>query len=130
MTPKTDPISVGIHPIFGLFVGGSDINDEYDLKIKSPYKQTNQLYTPKQSSSSERALMNARFDPSKFKFHGKLETPADCAVGNDKEEFLQAVKEQFSHYSLQELFSVTTYDVNMKNIVLNSCLFELDTIIK
>ena len=45
MTMQTDPICGGSHLIFGLFMGGSDLNAEYDLKTKSPYKITTQLCT-------------------------------------------------------------------------------------
>ena len=63
MTLQTDPIGGGIHPIFGLFMGGSDLNGEYDLKRKFPYKLATQLLTTKQSSLSERPIMDARSDP-------------------------------------------------------------------
>ena len=96
MTLQTDPICGRIHPIFGLLMDGNDLNDEYDLK-KDPYKPTTQLCTPKQSSSPKRELLDARYDPSKLKFHGKLETPVDCVTNNYKEEFLQDVKEQVSY---------------------------------
>ena len=88
-TLQTPPISVRIDPIFGLFMCGSDINDDYNLNTKSLYKLTTQLRIPKQSRSSEIYLMEVRSDPPKLKFHGKLETPADCVTKYDKEEFLQ-----------------------------------------
>ena len=84
MTLKTAPIHGGIHLIFGLFMGDSDLNDKYDLK-QSPYKLTTQLCTPKKSTSSERSLMDSKSDTSKLKCHGKLDTPADCITGYDKE---------------------------------------------
>ena len=77
MTLQTDPICGGIYPIFGLFVGGSDINHDYDIKKKSPYELATQLRTPKQSILSKISLMDARSDPSKMKLYGKLDTPAD-----------------------------------------------------
>ena len=92
MTLQTAPICGGIHLIFGFFVGGSDLNDGYYLKTKSPYKLPTRLNTPKQSSSSWKSLINAGLDLPKLKFHGKLETPADCVTEYDKGKFLQAVK--------------------------------------
>ena len=80
MTLKTAPICGGIHPIFGLLLDKSDLNDGYDLKKKLPYKLITQLLTLKQSSSSERALMDARSDPPKLKFHGELGTSDDCVA--------------------------------------------------
>ena len=73
-------------------MGVSDINDECDIKTKSPYKLTTQILTPKQSSSYERAIMDVRSDLSKIKFHRKFETPAGCFAEYKKERILQAVK--------------------------------------
>ena len=55
------------------------------ISKKSPYKLTTQLRTSRQSSSSERAPMDVRYDMSKINFHEKLETPADCVTDYDKE---------------------------------------------
>ena len=112
MTLQTDPICGRIHPIFGLLMDGNDLNDEYDLK-KDPYKPTTQLCTPKQSSSPKRELLDARYDPSKLKFHGKLE-----------------IKKELSYYGLHVFFVMPTSDGTMKNLILNYYLFELDDIIK
>ena len=70
MTLQNTPIYRGIHPIFGLFIVGSDINYDYAFKTKSPYKVTTQINTPKQSNSSKRPLMDARSDPSKLNLTG------------------------------------------------------------
>ena len=57
---------------------GSDINNNYDLKMKYTYKLTTQLHNPKQSISSKISLIDTSYDPSKLKFHRKFETPDDC----------------------------------------------------
>ena len=49
-----------------------------------------------------------RYDPSKLKFNGKLDTPAGYVTKYDKEEFLQAVKEKVSYYCLQTFFYMPT----------------------
>ena len=74
--------------------------------------------------------MNARSDPSELNFHEKLDTPDDCVTEYEKEEFIQALKEQVSYYSLQAFFAMPTDDGSMKNIILNSHIFELYDIIK
>ena len=103
---------------------GSCLNDEYDIKTKPPYKLTTQLRTPKQSSSSEIDLMDTRSYPYRLKFHGKLETPADCVTKYDKEEFIQSVKEQVLYYGLQVFFAIPNADITMENLILNYRLFE------
>ena len=46
--------------------------------------------------------MDERSGPSKIKFHGEVETPADFVTKYNKEEFLQYVKEQVAYYGLQK----------------------------
>ena len=58
--------------------------------------------------------MDTRYNLSKLKFDGKLETPADCVTKYEKEEFIQAVKEQVSCYGLQTLFAMPTVEVTLK----------------
>ena len=60
MTLETSLISGEVHPIFILFMGGSDLNDKYDLKKSS--KLTTQLRTMKQSILSKRFLIDMRVD--------------------------------------------------------------------
>jgi len=50
----------GMYPIYGLFMGGSELTDDYTLKSATPYTLTTQLRKSKQSSSSERILISAR----------------------------------------------------------------------
>ena len=71
-----------------------------------------------------------RYDPSKLKFNGKLDTPAGYVTKYDKEEFLQAVKEKVSYYGLQKYLDVPTANVTMNNLVLYYCFFKLDAVIK
>ena len=74
--------------------------------------------------------MDARSDPSKIMFHGKLETPVDRVTEYEKEEFIQSIKEKVSHYGLQTFFAMPTADGTSKKIILNYHIFKLDDIIK
>lgn len=124
----TSPRRGGIHPIFGLFMGGSDLDDDYKLKSQAPYKLTTQLRNPKQSGSSEQSLMDARTDATKLKFHGKLETSADCTTEYDKEEFLTALREQVNYYGLQNFYAMPDEDGKMRNLIVDSHLFDLESV--
>ena len=70
---RTDSIRGGKHPIHGIYLGGSSLKDDYSLKRLNSYKYTTQLRSSKQSTSSERALMDSRDSSSIIKFDGKLE---------------------------------------------------------
>ena len=78
---QTNLIGGGLHPIYSLFMGSSDLNSDYTLKSTNPCKLTMQLCNAKQSRKSERALMDARADATRIKFHGKLETTPECSTG-------------------------------------------------
>ena len=109
---------------------GSDINNNYDLKMKYTYKLTTQLHNPKQSISSKISLIDTSYDPSKLKFHRKFETPDDCVKKYVKQELLQAVNEKVLYHGIQTLFPMPNSEVTMKNLALNSLLFKLDAVIK
>ena len=91
----------GMHPIYGLFMGGSDLTNHYTLKSSTPYRLTTQLRNPKQSSSSERILISARQNTSSITFKGNLDTSANCTNEHDKEGFITALEEQISFYGLE-----------------------------
>ena len=69
---QTNHIRGELHPIYSLFMGDSDLNNNYTLKSTIPYEATTQLCNVKQSNQSERALMDTRTDTTNIKFHGKL----------------------------------------------------------
>ena len=74
--------------------------------------------------------MDARSDPSKRKFHGKLDTPAYYFTEYDKEEFIQDIKGKVSYCGLEMFFTMPDADGMMINHILNSHLFKFDDIIK
>ena len=63
----TAPKRGGIHRSYGLFLGGSALDDKYQLINARPYKYTTQLRNPKQLASIEKTLMTARNDASSIK---------------------------------------------------------------
>ena len=119
----------GIHPIYGLFMGGSDLTNNYSLKSKTPYRLTTQLRNPKHSSSSERILISARQNASSITFKGNLDTPVNCTNEYDKEGFITALEEQISFYGLQNLFSIPDSNGVMRSLVQDSHLFDLKGVI-
>ena len=121
--PLTSPLRGGIHPIYGLFMGGSELDDSYALINNSPYKLTTQLRNSKQSSQSERSLMTARSNASAITFHGNLETPSKCITEYDKEGFVTALKEQVTYYGLQSFVSIRDANNKMNPLVENAHMF-------
>ena len=122
------PIRGGLHPIYGLFMGGSDLNDDYTLKTKLPYKFTTQLRNSKQSSSSEHMLMKRRSDATAITFKGNLEVSDTCITEYDKESYLTALKEQVGFYGLHSLFSMPDSSGKMHSLVDDAHLFSLSQV--
>ena len=94
MSSRIMPKRGGMRPIYGIFMGGSKLTDDYTLKSTTPYELTTQLQNSKQSSSSERILISARQNASSVTFKGNLETPSNCTNEYDKDEFVTALEEQ------------------------------------
>ena len=125
----TTPIRGGNHPIYGIFMGGGDLADDYTLKSSMPYKFTTQLRNPKQSSTSEARLMTQRNDVTAISFKGNLEISTPTTTEYNKEEFVTALKEQVSHYGLNLLFSMSDSAGKAHELTENSHLFNIDSVI-
>ena len=104
-TSVIKPKRGGLHPIYGLFMGGSELTNNYTLKSTTPYKLTTQLRNPKQSSSSERILVSARQRAISVTFKGNLETPSNCTNEYDKEGFITALEEQVAFMGYKKINS-------------------------
>ena len=105
--------------------GGSELANDYTLKLTTPYKLTTQLRNLKQSRSSERILVSARKSASSVTFKGNLETPSNCTNKYDKEGFIMTLEEQVAFNGLQKLFLIPSSDGMMHSIVQDSHLFDL-----
>ena len=126
----TPPLRGGVHPIYGIFMGGSDLTNNYTLKSDTPYKYTTQLRNSKQSSVSEQRLMSRRSDVTAISFKGNLEISTPTATEYDKEEFVMALKEQVSYFGLNSLFAISDSNGAVFNLTESSHLFNLDNVIK
>jgi hypothetical protein len=65
----------GIHPVYGLYIGGSPLGDDYKPKKEARvmYRFSSQRRNVKTISSIESALVNARDTITNLKFDGRLE---------------------------------------------------------
>ena len=93
--PSTAPTSVaavvapkrgGIHSVYGLYIGGSELDQEY--KTVARYAYASQRRNVKTISSIERDLVSARDSTTSIKFDGKLEAVTGSATEIGKERFL------------------------------------------
>ena len=88
MTTRVPPKRCGEHPIYGIYIGGSDLDDDYKLVGNRHYKYTSQRRSAKVINSIEQALAFL---------------PADDRAFTDARAPLEAEKERFPH-SWNELY--------------------------
>ena len=90
MSTPTAPKRGGIHPIYGVFVGGAAVDDNYKLKGKRLYKSSTQRRNPKSIGHIEGDLRTARDSTTVCKFHGNLDGTTDREL--NKKSFLKTIE--------------------------------------
>ena len=129
-TSLNSPLRGGIHPIYGLYMGGSKLTDDYTLKSKSPYTCTMQIRNPKQPSYSEQTLIKRCSDTTSIKFNGSIEINISCITEYNKEEFITKLNEQVGYYELNSLFSMPDRTGTMHSLIdTNTHLFSLNSVV-
>ena len=119
----------GNHPILGDYLGGSDLDDNYQLVKDNSYKYTSQLRNIKQLSANESKLREERNSVSTLKFDGNLETNKSSNSNEmDKEQFFQCVQEYINFYGLQNFFFLPDSTKQMRNLVKFTHLFTLEDV--
>ena len=95
MAQPIPPKRGGIHPTYGVFIGGGDLDAEYKLTGLRHYKYTAQRRGAKVINSIEQALLKAIESKDSDKFNGKLETTKSSAENElDKESFVKQLKKK------------------------------------
>ena len=93
------------HPVFGYYVGGCPINDNYQLSRPNPFKYTSQLQNVKQLLNNETKLINNHSSTSPMKFDGNLElTELSPLTEINKDQFFEAVSDTFNLFGLHTFF--------------------------
>ena len=78
-TPSVQPLPRrgGKHPIFGIYVGGDQLTEEYKLASTFSYTSTSQIRSERSLNVAENALHTQRADTTTLKFNGKLEVSSE-----------------------------------------------------
>ena len=93
MTTRAPPRRGGEHPFYGLFIGGSELDNQYKLTGSRHYKFTSQLRSAKVINSIEQALLITIDSQTSPKFNGNLErTPSTQETELDKLNFIKQLK--------------------------------------
>lgn len=99
----------GDHHLYGIYLGGSELTDDYELDGTHTYKYTAQRCHPKAIGSLEQALTDARDSTTtNSKFNGKLEVDKTGSTRSepevDKAEFIKLLKDKVRHYGQQSFY--------------------------
>jgi len=92
---STTPRRGGTHPIYGTFIGGSDLDDTYRLTGTRHYKFTAQRRGAKVINSIEQALLTTIASKDADKFDGNLDKK-NSSMDNelDKATFIKQLKKK------------------------------------
>ena len=95
MTARSPPRRGGEHPTYGVFIRGSELNNEYKLVGTRHYRYTSQCRSAKVINSIEQALLKAIDLKEISKFNGSLEmAPSTKDKELDKEGFVKQLKKK------------------------------------
>jgi hypothetical protein len=115
--------------LYGVYQGGSELDNNYELVLVRTYNFTTQLRTPKQLSLSETKLIDARNDSSTMKFNGKLEATASDINEFDKEQFIRALMDKVRFYGLETFFYLHNSSGRMVSLMTEYHAFTVDEIL-
>ena len=133
MTDKpVAPKRGGLHPTYGRFIGGSKLNDKYEMDAEDLYRFSTQRRHEKTITSIERSLRDSRDTITSIKFNGTLEPSAANAAEIGKERFITLLKRRVKEHGQQTFYwvlDVNGTDNKVVDLFENAHRFKLDTII-
>ena len=107
MTTTNPPRRGGIHPIYGIFLGGSKLDDTYRLTGTRHNRFTGQRRGPKVINSIEQALLKTIDSTDACKFNGNLEkTESAQPTEIDKETFIKQLQKKVRLHGQQSFYSI------------------------
>ena len=129
MTTTDPPRRGGNHPIYGIFVGGSELNDRYELTGSRHYKFTGQRRGAKVINSIEQALLSTIASKDADKFNGNLERTGSSPTNEiDKETFIKALKKKVRLHGQQTFYAIPLNN-NVVSLFDNYHKFTVDEVI-
>ena len=108
---QVPPRCGGVHPTYGVYIGGSELDENYHLTGTRHYKYTSQHWSTKVINSIEQALLNAIDSKDNLKFKGNLETTPSLEANKlDKDSFVKQLRKKVRLHGQQSLYTITYQD--------------------
>ena len=96
---RVSPKRGGQHPTYGVFIGGSFLDDQYRLTGTRHYQYTSQRRSAKAVNSIEQALLTTIESKTAPKFNGNLEkTPSSSEYELEKLSFIKQLKQKVQRH--------------------------------
>jgi hypothetical protein len=106
----------GIHPMYGVYIGGCPLGDDYLPKKTLSYHFSSQRRHVKTISTIESNLIKARDSTITLKFNGQLEAVVGSATEVGKEKFLVMLKRKIEEHG-QETFYHIQSDAKVMDLI-------------
>jgi len=129
--PYIVPKRGGIDSVYGLYLGGSPLNDRYEQTVlpRLTYRYATQCRNVKTISSIEQQLMNARDGVTTLKFDGRLEATIGSSTEIGKERFLTLLGRRVEEHGQETFYYAKNANDEVVNIIDHSHNFTVDMIV-
>ena len=129
---QVPPKRGGIDPIYGTYLGGASLDDEYKQTIDNQmtYQFASQRRNVKTISSIEQQLMIARDSVTTLKFDGRLESTVGSSTEIGKERLLKILSRRVEEHGQETFYHVKNSTGTVLNVLEHAHNFTLDAIAK
>jgi hypothetical protein len=122
----------GVHPIYGIFLGGAKLDDDYKCVTKSgpssgTYRFSTQRRHEKTMSGIEKTLRDARDSPTSIKFNGKLEGTEGSLSEIGKERFVTLLERRVIEHGQQTFYHIKDTDGKVVDLFEHAHRFNVET---
>lgn len=104
--PIVPPMRGGIHHMYGVYIGGSPLGDDYLPTKTLSYHFSSQRRHVKTIGTIESNLIKARDSTNTFKFNGQLEAVVGSATEVGKEKFLVMLKRKIEEHGQETFYHI------------------------
>ena len=104
--PIVPPLRGGIHNMYGVYIGGSPLGDDYLPTKTLSYHFSSQRRHVKTIGTIESNLIKARDSTNTFKFNGQLEAVVGSATEVGKEKFLVMLKRKVEEHGQETFYHI------------------------
>jgi hypothetical protein len=128
--PRVEPKRGGFDSVFGLYLGGSRLNNRYEqVSSRQTYRYTAQRRNITTISAIEQPLISARDGVTTLKFDGRLEPTSGSLTEIGKDRFLALLARRVEEHGQETFYYAKNSYNEVVNIIENSHNFSVDMIV-